>query len=187
MDATSPKAISEKYSAGPNFSAIAASGGPNSRDQKSRHRPGEERADRARRQRDSRPALLGHLIAVQSGNYRCCFAWEIDKYRSCRSAVLGTIINTRQHDQRRYRRQCKRDGQQHGDRGSRPETWQHADQRAEKDTDQTVKQVGEGKGSLKTESDIVDEVHKRLLSSDDSASTAAEPRPDKSAKAHPIP
>ena len=69
-DATRPSTISEKYSAGPNFSATSASGGAAQRQQQGGDRAGEEGAERGGRQRRAGAALAGHLVAVDRGDHR---------------------------------------------------------------------------------------------------------------------
>ena len=130
-DATRPSTISEKYSAGPNRSAIAASGGPNSGDQERRHGAGEERADGRGGERHAGPPLPRHLVAVERGDHRRRLAGQVDQDRGRRAAVLRAVVDARQHDQRRDRRQRERDRQEHGDGRGRAEPGQHADQRAE--------------------------------------------------------
>ena len=67
-------------------------------DQKCRHGPGEKRTDGRSCERCARPSLFCHLVAVERRNDGGCFAGEIDKDRGGRTAVLGTIVNARQHD-----------------------------------------------------------------------------------------
>src|SRR5882757_6511776 len=76
--AISPHTISEKYSAGPNCSAIAASGGAAS----------EERADRRDPERRPGASLQRHLMAVNGGDDGGGFAGDVDQDRGGRAAVL---------------------------------------------------------------------------------------------------
>ena len=106
-----------------------------------RHRAGEERAQGGGRQGLAGPALLGHLIAVDRGHHRGAFARQVDQDRGGRAAVLGAVIDAREHDQGRDRRQREGQRQEHGDGGQRPQAGQHADRGAEQAADEGVEQV----------------------------------------------
>ena len=67
-EATRPSTISEKYSAGPNWSATLGQRRREQRDQQRGDRAGEERADRGGGQRRAGPALPRHLVAVERGD-----------------------------------------------------------------------------------------------------------------------
>ena len=85
------------------------------RDQHGGHRTGEERNQRRRRQCFARPPLLGHRVPVKRRDNRGRFTRQIDENCRGRTAVLGTVEDPGEHDQRRHRRQAESDRQQHGD------------------------------------------------------------------------
>jgi hypothetical protein len=64
-----------------------------------RERPGEERAERRGGERRPGAALPRHLVAVDGGHGGRGFAGQVDEDRRRRAAVLGAVINPRQHDQ----------------------------------------------------------------------------------------
>ena len=80
-------------------------------DQKCRDGSGEERADGRSRERRSRPSLLCHLVTVESRDNRGSFSRKIDENRGRRAAVLRTIIDASQHNQRGHWRQHERNRQ----------------------------------------------------------------------------
>src|SRR5262249_35109461 len=116
-DPTSPTTMSEKYSAGPNWSASAASGGPNAAirkgatgrggggseggDEKRGGGARKEGADRGGGGRAPRPPLRGHLVAVERGDHRGPLAGEIDEEGGRRPAVLRPVVDASEHDERR--------------------------------------------------------------------------------------
>ena len=128
---TRPSTISEKYSAGPNFSASAVSGAPSA----------------ATSTVAKQPAMNEPMAAIASaGPARPCsaiwwpssavttedeFAWNVDQDRRGRAAILRAVVDAGEHDQRADRRQAEGDRQQHRDGGERPDAGQHADQRAD--------------------------------------------------------
>src|SRR5215813_9521051 len=132
--ATKPHTISEKYSAGPNCKATAASGG-----------------DAERR---SGVALTRHLVTVDGGHDRGCLARNVDQDGGGRAAVLGAVIDAREQDQRRLRLQGERDRQQHGHRRHRTDPGQHADDGAEQNADEAVSDVRDGQRNGKSQTEI---------------------------------
>ncbi len=134
--------MSEKYSAAPNFSAMAVSGGAKIADQEGGDRAGEERADRRDGERRARPALPRHLVAVDGGHGRGGLARHVDEDRGGRAAILRAVVDAGQHDQRRHRiAELEGDRQEHGDGRRGADARQHADQRAEQHADQAEEQV----------------------------------------------
>ena len=156
IEATRPSTISEKYSAGPNFSATSASGGANSAISSVADRAREERADGGRGEREAGLALPRHLIAVERRHHRGRFARQVDQDGRGRAAVLRAVIDAGQHDQRRHRRQPEGDRQQHRDGGDRAEAGQHADRGAEEHADQAIQEVRQAERSLGAEPQIAE-------------------------------
>jgi len=123
-------------------------------DDERRDRAGDERADRRRGEGATCLALACHLIAVQRRHDGRGLAGEIDKDRGRRAAVLRTVVDASQHDQRGFRRQPERDRQQHCDRRNRAETGQHADGSAEENTDEAVEKIDRRESGLETDPQI---------------------------------
>src|SRR6266511_851473 len=146
--AIKPQTMSEKYSAGPNCSAIVASG--------------EERTECGDAQRRSGASLPRHLVAVDGGDDRRRLARDVDQDRRGRAAVLGAVIDAGEQDQRRFRLQRERDRQQHGDGGDRTYAGQHADDGAEQNADEAVSDVLDRQRDGKSQAEIGDHVHRRL-------------------------
>jgi hypothetical protein len=94
-----PTIISEKYSAAPNFSAIAVSGGQRWRRGTS-NRAGKERAD-GRDRKAAAPArpFLRHLVAVDRGDGGRGFTGHVDEDGGGRAAILRTVIDAGEHDE----------------------------------------------------------------------------------------
>ena len=136
-----PRTISDTYSAGPNSSAIWASGGAKSAMKNVADDARENRTKRRDRERRSGPPLARHLVAVETGDDRCGFARHVHQDRRGRTAELGTVIDAGEHDQRRLRLQVVADRQQHRHGVERPEPRQDADHRSEQTANQAVQQV----------------------------------------------
>jgi hypothetical protein len=139
--------------------------------------PGEERADRRDAERGPRPALSGHLVAVQAGHDRGRFAGNVDQDRSGRAAVLRAVVDPGKHDQRGSRVEGERNRQQHGDGGHRADARQHADQRAEQASHQTVKDVLESERDGEADAEIVKECFHRPYSQMLGQTFIGSPRP----------
>nr|P70796.1 RecName: Full=Uncharacterized 31.6 kDa protein in TAR-I ttuC' 3'region; AltName: Full=ORFZ4 [Agrobacterium vitis]AAB61632.1 unknown [Agrobacterium vitis] len=119
--------------------------------QQGRHATGEERAECGRRQRLSGSALAGHLVAIDRRHGRRTLSWQVDQNGRGRAAILGTIIDARQHDQRGDRRKGEGDRQKHGDRRGRPDARKNADQRPQQDADEAPDDVDRSKSCLEAE------------------------------------
>ena len=119
---------------------------------------GEERADGGDGERRAGAALLGHLVAVEAGDHRRRFTWNVDQDRRGRAAVLRAVVDAGEHDQRADRRQAEGDRQQHGDGGERADARQHADQRADQRTDQAEEDVHRRDGHAHAEPEIGNQV-----------------------------
>ncbi len=136
-----PHTISEKYSAGPNCSAIRASGGAATTISSVAHGPGEERAHRGNAERRSGASLPRHLMAVDGGDDGRSLARDVDQDGGGRAAVLGAVVDAGEQDQRRFRHQRERDRQQHRHCGHRADAGQHADDGAEQHADEAIGDV----------------------------------------------
>ena len=108
------------------------------RHQNGRDAAREKRSDRRDRKRGAGFAFARHLIAVETGHRRGCLAGHVDEDRRRRAAVLRTVEDPCQHDQRGDRLKCVRCRQQHRDRRDRADAREHADQRAEQAADEGV-------------------------------------------------
>ena len=151
--------------------------GERRRKQRDDHRgdaSGEERADRRDAERGPRPALSGHLVAIEAGHDRRGLARNVDQNSGGRAAVLRAVIDPGKHDQRGSRVERESDRQQHGDGGHRPDAGQHADQRAEQTAHQTVENILEGECDLEADGEIVKEFH-RLTPRDSAKRSSAAP------------
>src|SRR5690606_39036670 len=96
-----------------------------------RNGPRNERADRGNAESDASPPLLRHLMSVEYRYDGCGLAWDVDEDRRGRSAVLSTVVDAGQHDERADGIEPESERQQHGDCGDRTNTRKHADQRAD--------------------------------------------------------
>jgi hypothetical protein len=123
------------------------------------HAAGEEGSHAGRRQRGPRPPLARHLVAVDHGHHRGRLARQVDQDGRGGAAVLGTVVDAGQHDQRGNGRQRVGGRQQHGDGGNRTNARQHADQRAQQHADEGVHQVLEGEGDAEAEREIRKKIH----------------------------
>ncbi len=75
------------------------------------------------------------------GHHRGTLAGQVDEDGGGRAAILRAVIDARQHDERRGRRQREGDRQQHRDGGDRPEARQDADCGAEQDADEAIADI----------------------------------------------
>ena len=159
-DVTRPATISEKYSAAPNFSAIAVSGGANSAIRKVATVPAKNEPIAAIASAGAGAAVARHLVAVDRGDGRGGFARHVDQDGGGRAAILRAVIDAGEHDQRGDRlADLEGDRQQHGDGRRGADARQHADQRAEQHADQAEEQVGRVGGGGEAERQIVEEFH----------------------------
>jgi len=99
--------------------------------------------------------LACHLIAVDRGDHRDRLARHVDQDRGGRATVLRTVVDAGQHDQRRGGVERVDRRQQHGDRGHRPETRQHADQRAEHSAKKRVENVLNAQRDTEAEREVL--------------------------------
>ena len=174
-----PSTISEKYSAGPNWVAIAASGAASSAQISVATVPAMNEAMAAIASAGPARPLPRHLVAVDAGHDRGGFAGQIDQDRRGRSAVLRAVIDAGQHDQRRRRRQRVGDRQQHGDGSHRADAGQHADQCPQQDAEKTIEQVLHGDGGRETEGEIAPEAQSPMRPWSYLASGREEPGPNR--------
>ncbi len=105
------------------------------------HATREERADGGDGERRSRPALLRHLMAVETGDDRRRLARDVDQNRGGRAAVLRAVIDAGKHDQSADGRQPEGDRQQHRYGGDCSDAGQHPDQGADQGTDHAEQEV----------------------------------------------
>ena len=68
-----------------------------------------------------RAALPGHLVPVQAGHDRCRFPRDVHENGSRGAAIHGSVVDPRQHDDRRNGRKVKGVRQQQGNRRGRAE------------------------------------------------------------------
>ena len=94
------------------------------------HTTCKERPQARGSQRRPSPAFACHLVAVDDRDHRGRLPREVHQDGGGRPAVLGAVVNTGQHDQRRHRRQSIGGGQQHGDGGQRADAGQHTNEGA---------------------------------------------------------
>jgi hypothetical protein len=76
-------------------------------------------------------ALPGHGVAIQAGDDRSGLARHVQQDRGGRAAVLRAMENAGQQGQRGFGRHAEGQRQQQRDGGDRPQTRQHARQRAD--------------------------------------------------------
>jgi hypothetical protein len=133
------------------------------RKQEGGNRAREERTDRGSGQGHAGPSLTRHLVAVKRRDHRGGLTRHVDQDGRGRSAVLGAVVDAGEHDQRRDRREGEGHGQQHGDRGRRPESGQHADQRSKKDAGEAVQQVRQRDRCRETEAEVGKKFHAARL------------------------
>jgi hypothetical protein len=76
-------------------------------------------------------------MAIEAGDDGRGFTRDIYQHRGGRAAVLRSVIDAREHDQRADRRQAERDRQQHCDGRDRADPRQHADQGSDQGAEQT--------------------------------------------------
>ena len=104
-------------------------------------RAGDERGDRGDAERGAGAAPARHLVAVEAGHDRGGFAGNVEQDRRRRAAVLGAVVDAREHDHRRRGRHLEREREQHRDRRRRPEPGHDADDGPEQHADEAPQQV----------------------------------------------
>ena len=124
-------------------------------EQEGRDRASKEGTDGGDAQRGARATLPCHLIAVERGHDRRRLTRQVDQNCGGGTAVLGAVINAREHDQGTGRvRHLVGGGQQHRDRCEWPDPGEHADERTENDSNQTDQQVCRGGRSRESKSQV---------------------------------
>ncbi len=127
------------------------------------HRPGDEGADGRHSQGGPGPALFGHLVAVQAGDDGRGLPGDVQQNRGGRTAVLGAVINSREHDDGRDRRDLEGNGQKDGYGGHGADAGEDPDERPQENPQETVKEVNRLEGGLKSQKDEVQQVHQPIL------------------------
>ena len=127
----SPRNISAKYSGELNDSANLASGGATSIRRQHADGAGDEGGDGGNAERRAGASLLRHLVAVEAGDHRGRFSRHVEQDRRRRTAVLGAVINAREHDDRAGGIHLEGQRQQHRNGRRRSQSRQHADHGAE--------------------------------------------------------
>src|SRR4051812_9774869 len=102
---------------------------------------GDERRDRRDAKRGPGAALAGHGVAVEAGDHRGGFAGDVQQDRGRRTAVLGAVVDAREHDHRAGRIHQKRERQEHRDRGRWAEARHDTHDRAEHHAHEAPEQV----------------------------------------------
>ena len=115
MASPRPNTIKPKYSAGPNSSASLVSGAPIAAMTSVATVPAKNEAMAAIP--SAMPAWPLRAMACPSsvGDHRGGFARDVDQDRGGRAAVLGAVIDARQHDERAGRIDLEGERHQHGD------------------------------------------------------------------------
>ncbi len=96
---TRPITISEKYSAGPKMSASFVSGAPSAAITMVATVPAKNDPMAAMPERNSGPALPGHLVPVEGRDHGGGLARNVDQDGGGRTAVLRAVIDAGQHDE----------------------------------------------------------------------------------------
>ena len=159
--ATRPSTIREKYSAALKLTASAVEREYQRGDHQRGDAAGEQRAERRHRQRRAGAALPRHLVSVDAGHDRGALARQIDQDGRGRAAVLGAVIDRRQHDQRGDRLQIEGDRQQHRQRRERADAGQDADQRPDQRADQRETDIDRLQRGGEPERQMREQVHVR--------------------------
>src|SRR5215813_4074398 len=154
-----PSTISEKYSAGPNSSARLVSGWPRAATSTVATQPAKNEPIAAMES----AGLPRHLVAVEAGNDGGGFTRDVDQHRGGRAAVLCTVVDAREHDQRADRRQAEGDRQQHRDGGDRADAGQNADQGANQRAEQAEQDIEWIGRDLKAHPEVREKVRHDLL------------------------
>ena len=124
-----------------------------------RKRAGDERAERGDAERRAGAALLGHLVAVDTGDDGRGLAGNVDQDRGGRAAIHRAVVDPGHHDDAGFRRSRQRDRQQQRHRRDRADAGQHADQRADEDADEAIEQVDRLERDAEAMRDIDERVH----------------------------
>ena len=154
-----PKTSSRQYSGERNSAAKAPSAGREGGEDQGAHDAGEKEASAAIESATPARPVPRHLVPVEAGDDRGRLARHVDKDRRRRSAVLGAVVDARQHDDGGDRIESEGDGQEHGDRRDGSDTGQHADQRSEDAPEEAEEDVGRSGGDAEPHREIVDKVH----------------------------
>ena len=93
----------------------------------------------------------GETVAVETGDDGARFAGKIQKNRRGAPAVLGAVVNPREHDDGARGLERVGEGKEHGDRRHGSESGQHPHERPEEDARRGVAEVRDRQGRRKTE------------------------------------
>ncbi len=104
-------------------------------------RPGDERAQRGRRQRGGPAPGARHLVALDGGDDRRGLAGRVEQDRRRRAAVHAAVVDAGEHDHRGRDVQLVGQRQQQCDGHRRSDAWQHPHGGADEHAEQRVQQV----------------------------------------------
>jgi hypothetical protein len=104
-------------------------------------RSGNERADRRDAEGRTGAPLARHLVTVDAGDDRRCFAGNVQEHRRGRAAEHRAVEDRGEHHHAGHRREGERDRQQQRHGGERADAGQHADERADEASEQAEVEV----------------------------------------------
>ena len=117
-------------------------------------------SDRGDAQGRARASLLGHLVAVDTGDDGGRLAGDVHQDGSGRSSVHCAVVNARHHDDRGYRgADLIAHGQQQGDRRSGTKAGEDADRRADDRPEEAEQDVCSRKGDGETVDQAGKDIH----------------------------
>ena len=120
---------------------------------------GDEAADGGDAERSAGAAGKRQAVAVQTRHHCRSFAWDVDQNGGGRAAVLRTVIDACEHDERCGRVKRIRDGKEHRHGGHGAHAWQYSDKRTQSHADEAVKQVRPSDSVLKADKEVVQKIH----------------------------
>ena len=109
-------------------------------------------------QGEARLPLECHLVAIDTG-HDAARVRNLHRDGAHAVAILSTIVDSRQHNERATRGNGIGQRQQYADRGQRTQSRQHADQRADRAADGAEHEVLQGQGVPKPKREVLQNVH----------------------------
>src|SRR5688500_14961012 len=102
-------------------------------------------------------------MAVEQRHDRRSLAGKVDQYRRGGAAVIRTVVDAREHDDRGHRREKHRQRQEHRHRRERPDSRQHPDERSKEHPEKAVHEVLQRERHAEAEHQVLEKVSHQSL------------------------
>src|SRR4030043_395789 len=120
---------------------------------------GNKRTESGDAKRRACAALSSHLVTVKAGDSRRRFSGYVDQNGCRRSSIHGSVINSGEHDDGRFRSGLESSWKEQRHGPHRPDSGKNADQCPDEYSDETIEEIHRLKGDRETNSQIIQKFH----------------------------